>query len=48
MAFVMPAVAQYRHEGAMTNESVGLFLLGIALTVVGAGASFRGVKRRNA
>jgi hypothetical protein len=35
MAFVMPAVAQYRHEGAMTNEEVVLLLLGIVLTLGG-------------
>ena len=35
MAFVMPAVAQYRHEGAMSHGEPWLFLLGSALTLAG-------------
>ena len=48
MAFVMPAVAQYRHEGAMTHEEVILFCLGLVLTLGGIGASIFGAKRRAA
>jgi hypothetical protein len=49
LAFVLPAVAQYRHSGAMTNQEVGLFVLGGALTLGGGGAAvfgFKGAKRR--
>ena len=46
MAFVMPALAQWRHEGAMTGLSVALLLLGTALTVAGFGAALRGVAKR--
>ncbi|MGA9778775.1 MAG: hypothetical protein WBS33_10950 [Verrucomicrobiia bacterium] len=35
MAFVMPAVAQYRHEGAMTLNETCLLLLGFGLTLGG-------------
>jgi hypothetical protein len=42
MAFVMPAVAQYHHEGAMKNEEPWLFLLGCLLTLGGCGAALRG------
>ena len=48
MGFVMPAVAQWRHEGAMTALSVALFLLGTVMTLAGVGAAIHGVARRNA
>jgi hypothetical protein len=48
MAFVMPAVAQYRHEGAMSHDEVWLLLLGTALTLGGLGASIGGLKKRSA
>jgi len=45
MAFVMPAVAQYQHEGAMKNGEPWLFLVGSLLTLAGCGAAFRGMKK---
>jgi hypothetical protein len=48
MAFVMPAVAQFRHEGAMSHDEVWLLLLGTVLTLGGLGASIRGLKKRSA
>ena len=48
MGFVMPAVAQWRHEGAMTGSSVALCLLGAVLTLAGVGTAFQGVVRRSA
>jgi hypothetical protein len=48
MAFVMPAVAQYRHEGAMSHDEVWLLLPGAALTLGGLGASIGGLKKRSA
>jgi hypothetical protein len=48
MGFVMPAVAQWRHEGAMTASSVVLCVLGAMMTLAGIGAAILGVTRRNA
>ncbi|MFO1514878.1 MAG: hypothetical protein U1F83_18540 [Verrucomicrobiota bacterium] len=48
MGFVMPAVAQWQHEGAMTNSSIVLCLLGAVLTLAGIGGAILGVTRRNA
>jgi len=48
MAFVMPAVALYRHEGAISAGDVALLLLGAALTLGGAGAAVFGAKKRAA
>lgn len=48
MGFVMPAIAQWRNEGAMTGASVMLCLLGIVLTLSGIGAAVHAVTRRNA
>ena len=48
MGFVMPAVAQWRHEGSMTGSSVALFLLGAVLTLAGVGAAFQGAVKRSA
>ena len=48
MALVMPAVAQYRHEGAMKNEEPWLFLFGCLLTLAGVAAAIRSLKRARA
>jgi hypothetical protein len=48
MAFVMPAVAQYLHEGAMSHGEPWLFLLGGLLTVAGCGAAIRGMIKSRA
>lgn len=45
MALVMPAVAQYRHEGVMRNDEPWLFLIGSLLTLAGCGAAFRGFRK---
>ena len=47
MGFVMPAVAQWKHEGAMTGMSITLCLLGAGLTLAGLGAAIHAVTRRN-
>jgi 4-hydroxybenzoate polyprenyltransferase len=48
MAFVMPALAQYRHEGAMKNSEPWLFLLGSAMTLAGCVVAIRSLKRARA
>jgi hypothetical protein len=48
MALVMPAVAQYRHEGVMRNDEPWLFLIGSLLTLAGCGAAFRGFRKSRA
>jgi hypothetical protein len=48
MALVMPAVAQYRHDGAMRNDEPWLFVLGSLLTLAGCGAAIRGAKKSRA
>ena len=48
MGFVMPAIAQWKQEGAITGLSVALCLLGLVLTLTGAGAAIHGITRRNA
>jgi hypothetical protein len=48
MAFVMPAVAQYQHEGSMSRGEPWLFLLGSLLTLSGCGAAIRGMKKSRA
>lgn len=48
MALVMPAVAQYRHEGAMSNGEPWLFLIGSLLTLAGCGAAVRGLQKSRA
>ena len=44
MGFIMPAVAQLRELGNLPALSVGLLLLGIALTLGGLAAIFLGVR----
>jgi hypothetical protein len=44
MGFVMPAVALMRDTGALPTVSVGLLLLGLAMTLSGAAAVFVGAK----
>ena len=48
MAFVMPAVAQYQHEGAMKNGEPWLFLLGSLMTLGGCFAGVKGFKQKSA
>jgi hypothetical protein len=48
MGFVMPAVAQWKHEGAMTSMSVLLCLLGVVLTLAGIGTAIHSLTRRKA
>lgn len=48
MGFVMPAIAQWQHEGAMTGMSIMLCLLGTVLTLAGASAAIHSITRRNA
>jgi hypothetical protein len=46
MGFVMPAVAQWKHEGSMTSLSVALLLLGAVMTLAGGGAAIHGIAKR--
>jgi hypothetical protein len=48
MALVMPAVAQYRHEGAMRNDEPWLFLVGSLITLAGCGSAIRGLMKGRA
>lgn len=48
MGFVMPAVAQYRHSGVMSNGEPWLFLFGSLMTLAGIAAAWVGVKKRAA
>ena len=48
MGFVMPAVAQWHNEGAMTGLSVALLLLGAVMTLAGGGAAIQGIAKRGA
>jgi len=48
MGFVMPALAQWRHEGSMTSLSVALCLLGAVITLAGGGSVIHGVAKRGA
>jgi hypothetical protein len=48
MALVLPAIAQYQHEGAMHNGETWFFLIGIALTLAGCGAAIRGLTKSRA
>lgn len=46
MAFVMPAVAQYRHEGAITLNEICLLLLGFGLTLGGGSVAVFTFRKR--
>lgn len=48
LALVMPALAQYLHEGAMSGEEVGLLVLGAALTLGGAWTAVLFARRHRA
>ena len=48
MAFVMPAVAQYRQTGAMQNSEPWLFLVGCLMTLAGIATAVRSAKRKSA
>jgi len=48
MAFVMPAVALLRDQGALPTFEVGCLLLGLAITLGGAAACAMSVKYRRA
>ena len=48
MAFVMPAVAQYQHEGAMTLNEICLLLLGSGLTLGGGSVAVFTFRKRKA
>jgi len=48
MGFVMPAIAQWKHEGAMTGMSIALCSLGAALTLTGIGTAIHGITKRAA
>lgn len=45
-AFVMPAVAQYQHEGAMTINETCLLLLGLGFTLGGGSVAVLSFKKR--
>jgi len=47
MGFVMPAIAQWKQEGAMTGMSIVLCLLGAILTLTGAGTAIRNIVKRS-
>jgi hypothetical protein len=44
MGFVMPAVALMRDTGALPNESVGLLLLGLTLTLSGVASGYAALR----
>jgi len=48
MGFVMPAVALYRHEGAIAYSDVALLLLGITMTLGGASVAVSSFRKRKA
>jgi hypothetical protein len=48
LAFVMPAVAQCQHEGAMNNQEVVLYTLGMAMCIGGAFLALLAFKKRKA
>ena len=48
MALVMPAVAQYQHEGAMTLNEICLLLLGFGLTLGGGSVAVFTFRKRKA
>jgi hypothetical protein len=48
MAFIMPAAAQCRHEGAMAKDEVVLYTFGMAMCFAGALLVLQSFKRRKA
>ena len=46
LALIMPALAQYRHEGGMTNESVVALIIGSILMLGGGGTAVCGFTLR--
>jgi flagellar basal body-associated protein FliL len=48
MAFVMPAIAQYKHEGTMTLNEICLLLLGLGFTLGGGSVAVFTFKKRKA
>lgn len=48
MALVLPALANYGQEGAMTVHSIGFFLLGLAIVLGSIVAARAAVKKRKA
>jgi hypothetical protein len=48
LAFVMPAVAQCQHEGAMNNQEVLLYTLGMAMCAGGVFLALFAFKKRRA
>ncbi|MBI3416651.1 MAG: hypothetical protein HY043_15270, partial [Verrucomicrobia bacterium] len=48
LAFVFPAVAKFRLQGNLPVADAGLLLLGLAITLGGAGAMFAAVRSRKA
>jgi hypothetical protein len=47
MGFVMPAVAQWRHEGGMTSSSIALCLLGAVMTLAGIAAAAMAMRKQD-
>jgi hypothetical protein len=48
MAFIMPAVAQCKHEGAMAGDEVALYTLGMAMCAGSLFLALVALKRRKA
>jgi hypothetical protein len=46
MGFVVPAIAQWNHEGSMTGVSVALLLLGLMMTLGGIAVAIRVLRQR--
>ena len=46
LAMIMPALAQHRHEGAMTNESTVMLIVGILLALGGGSTAICGFTLR--
>jgi hypothetical protein len=46
VAMIMPAIAQHRHEGAMTSESTVMLIVGILLTLGGGSTAICGFTLR--
>ena len=48
LAFVMPAVAQFQHEGAMNHQEVVLYTLGMGMCAGSVFLAFVALKKRKA